>query len=151
MSDQTQQASVDWERLALTSHYDTAVAIRDALEEGNMAEATHGLEELIDALSRSDRRALESHLIRLFKHLIKWEVQPERRSRSWRNSIINARTEIARIQRRVVSLNRAVIVADWDELTELARREAEGETDLDIEPRTLTWLEVFEADYQLEV
>jgi hypothetical protein len=49
-----------------------------------------------------------------------------------------------------MSLNRAVILADWDELTELARREAESETDLDIEPRALTWHEVFEADYRLE-
>ena len=149
MGDQTQQR-VDWEGLALTSHYETAVAIRDALQEGNVAEATQGLEELIDALSRSDRRALESHLVRLMMHVIKWQVQPERRSRRWRNSIINARTEIARIQRRVMSLNRAVILADWDELTELARREAESETDLDIEPRALTWHEVFEADYRLE-
>jgi hypothetical protein len=149
MSEQTQQRT-DWEGLALTSHYDTAVAIRDALHEGNVDEATRGLEELIDALSRSDRRALESQLVRLMMHAIKWQVQPERRSRRWRNSIINARTDIARIQRRVMSLNRAVILADWDELTEVARREAEGETDVDIEPRPLTWHEVFEADYRLD-
>jgi hypothetical protein len=89
-------------------------------------------------------------LVRLMMHIIKWQVQPERRSRRWRNSIVNARTEIARIQRRVMSLNRAVILSDWDELTEVARREAEGETNLDIAPRALTWHEVFEAEYRLE-
>jgi hypothetical protein len=48
------------------------------------------------------------------------------------------------------SLNRHVIEEDWDELTEIARREAEGETDLDISPLHLTWEEVFENPYELE-
>jgi hypothetical protein len=47
------------------------------------------------------------------------------------------------------SLNRHVIEADWDELVELARLEAEGETNLDISPLTLTWQEVFEDEYAL--
>ena len=47
------------------------------------------------------------------------------------------------------SLNRRVIEEDWDELVELARLEAEGETDLDIPSLTLTWQEVFEDEYAL--
>jgi Domain of unknown function DUF29 len=43
----------------------------------------HGLEELIDALARADKRALESHLIRVMQHVITWKRQPERRSRTW--------------------------------------------------------------------
>jgi len=138
-----------WQELAQESHYHTAVAIRDVLQEGNMDDATTGLEELIDALSRSERRALESHLKRLMTHVIKWKVQPEYRSRSWRSTILSARQEIARLQRRMPSLNRRVIEADWDELVELARLEAEGETNLDISPLTLTWQEVFEDAYTL--
>jgi hypothetical protein len=46
-----------------------------------VATATTGLEELIAALSHSDDRAMKSHLIRLMQHIIKWKVQPERRSR----------------------------------------------------------------------
>ncbi len=61
----TEKLDRDWELLALTDHYHTAVAIRDALREGEVEEATQGLEALIDALSRSEERALESHLIRL--------------------------------------------------------------------------------------
>jgi Domain of unknown function DUF29 len=142
--------TVDWQELATTSHYQMAIAIRNILREGNVENATIGLEELIDALSRSDRRALESHLTRLLTHVIKWKVQPERRSRSWRNTILNARTAIMRLQRHTPSLNRSVIEEDWDELTEIARREAEGETNRDIPPLSLTWKEVFEDDYTLE-
>ncbi|ETX06619.1 MAG: hypothetical protein ETSY2_16010 [Candidatus Entotheonella gemina] len=36
---------MDWQDLALSSHFDTAVAIREALKEGNMSEANAGLEE----------------------------------------------------------------------------------------------------------
>ena len=74
---------VDWELLALTDQYYTAVAIRDALREGDVDGATEGLEELIDALSRSDERALESRLIRLMQHIITWKIHSERRSPSW--------------------------------------------------------------------
>jgi hypothetical protein len=49
-----------WQELAATSHYQTAVAVREALRKGNVQDATQGLEELIDALSRADRRALEA-------------------------------------------------------------------------------------------
>jgi hypothetical protein len=142
--------TVDWQELVTTSPYHVAIAVRDVLREGNMENAMIGLEELIDALSRSDRRALESHLTRLMTHVIKWKVQPERRSRSWRNTILNARTAIMRLQRHVPSLNRSVIEEDWDELTEVARREAEGEMNLDILPLSLTWKEVFEDNYTLE-
>jgi hypothetical protein len=55
-----------------------------------------------------------------------------------------------RLQRHTPSLNRSVIEEDWDELTEIARREAEGETNRDIPPLSLTWKEVFEDDYTLE-
>jgi hypothetical protein len=150
MSLTDKQRAVYWQELAQESHYHTAVAIRDVLQEGNVDDATTGLEELIDALSRSERRALESHLKRLMTHVIKWQVQPERRSRSWRSTILSARQEIARLQRRMPSLNRRVIEEDWDELVELARLEAEGETNLDISPLTLTRQEVFEDEYVLQ-
>jgi hypothetical protein len=52
-----------WQELAATSHYRTAVAVKQALQGGDMHEAILALEELIDALSRADQRALEHHLI----------------------------------------------------------------------------------------
>ena len=64
--------------------------------------------------------------------------------------ILSARQEIARLQRRMPSLNRRAIEEDWDELMKLARLEAEGATNLDISPLTLTWQEVFEDEYVLQ-
>ena len=70
----------NWQELAATSHYQTAVAVQHAVRTGDTASALEGLEELIDALSRSDRRALESYLMRLMQHIIQWRIQLERRS-----------------------------------------------------------------------
>ena len=54
----------------------------------------HLAEELED-MGRSERRALESHLKNLLLHLLKWSAQSRRRSRSWRDSMGNARDAMA--------------------------------------------------------
>lgn len=54
----------------------------------------HLIEEL-EAMGKSERRALESHLSVLLMHLLKWAHQPSMRSNSWKLSIENARQSIA--------------------------------------------------------
>jgi hypothetical protein len=139
-----------WQTLATTSPYQTAVAVREALRAGNVQNATQGVEELIDALSRSDRRALESHLVRLMQHIIKWSVQPDKRSRSWQSTIANARESIAEIQEDTPSLTDDVIRRLWEPALRKARREAEGDMDRTIPPLALTWETVFTQDYSLD-
>ena len=56
----------------------------------------HLAEELED-MGKSERRALGSHLQVLVMHILKWEFQPERRSRSWRLPILSARHGIHEI------------------------------------------------------
>jgi len=140
----------NWHDLATTSHYQTAVAVKDALHDGDPDNAMKGLEELIDALARSERRALRSQVIRLMQHVIKWQVQPERRSWSWVATIRNARREITDIQRETPSLTRRVIEAMWEDCLAAARDEAAGEMNRRVPPLQLTWAEVFEAEYTLE-
>ncbi len=53
----------------------------------------HLIEEL-EGLTKSDKRAIASQLIRLLLHLLKWQYQPQRRSDSWLDSITDARTQI---------------------------------------------------------
>ena len=89
---------MDWQELSATSHYQTALEIEDELEKGNIQEASVGLKELIEALGRSEKRALKSHLTRLMAHIIKWKTQSEKQSRSCVATIYNARDEIRDIQ-----------------------------------------------------
>src|SRR5262245_23531575 len=52
------------------------------------------LAEEIAALGIAQRHAVQGHLRLLLAHLLKWQYQPRKRSRTWQTTILNARTEI---------------------------------------------------------
>ena len=139
-----------WHELAIASHHQTAVAVKQALQRGNFREAAVGMQELIDALARSDKRALKSQLIRLMAHVIKWQTQPAKRSRGWRATINNGRREIHDIQEETPGLTRDVIEAMWQACLQAARDEAEADMNRETTVASLTWEDVFEKEYQLE-
>ncbi len=70
---------------------ETAELIREGSWQA--VDVEHLAEELED-LSKSERRAIASQLVRLLLHLLKWQYQPERRSDSWIDSITDARLQI---------------------------------------------------------
>jgi hypothetical protein len=142
--------TMNWETLSTASPYRTALAIKQELADGHIAEAATGLEELIDALSKSERRALKSQLVRLMLHIIKWQTQPERRSLSWVTSIADARDEIADIREETPSLNEGVIRDLWTKAFIMAKRNAEAEMGRIAEIEPLTWKEVFDLAYHLD-
>ncbi len=139
-----------WQTLSTTSPYKTAVAIKEEMEQGHIQEAVTGIEELIEALSRSEKRALKSQLVRLMLHIIKWKSQPERRYWSWAASIKDAREEIADIQEETPSLTDAVIESLWDKAFAMAKRDAEAEMGKKTDLQGLSWKETFEDEYELE-
>jgi hypothetical protein len=138
-----------WQELSTTSHYQTAVAVEQALNRGEIEDAKAGIQELIDALARSEKRALRSQLVRLMMHIIKWKTQPELRSSSWCVSILNARREIEEIREETPSLNRSVINGLWDRSFQAAKEDAEIEMGKKSAIGKLTWVQVFEHDYKI--
>ncbi|TAF08178.1 MAG: DUF29 domain-containing protein [Nostocales cyanobacterium] len=50
--------------------------------------------EEIEDMGRSERRSLESNLIVILLHLLKWQFQPEKRTGSWERSIIEHRRRV---------------------------------------------------------
>lgn len=58
----------------------------------------------IEAMGRSEKRALESNLIVLLIHLLKWQYQPEKRSGSWERSILEHRRRIKKALQESPSL-----------------------------------------------
>ncbi len=61
---------MNWQDISSTSHYKTALAVKHELYAGNLTEATLGIEALIQALSRSEKRALKSQLVGLMLHTL---------------------------------------------------------------------------------
>jgi len=139
---------MDWQDLATTSHYQTAVAVKDELLKGNIEEATAGIEELIEALGRADKRALRSQLTRLMAHVIKWKTQSAQRRRSWVATIENARFEIEEMLEFEPSLKPLVpdlLTGMFGKAKRIAEKEMGQETTL----TELSWPEVFDDDYSL--
>ncbi|OKH20377.1 DUF29 domain-containing protein [Chroogloeocystis siderophila] len=60
--------------------------------------------EELEGLNRSNENALESYLVVILTHLLKWEYQLKARSRSWQGSILNGRKRIARLCKQQPSL-----------------------------------------------
>ena len=63
----------------MESHYFDRCG-REKLEAGDIHAALQGIDELIDAMRRSEQRAVRSQLVRLMMHILKWQVQPTYRS-----------------------------------------------------------------------
>ena len=53
------------------------------------------LSEFLTSMARRDRRAVYSRLVKLLSHLLKWEHQGEKRTRSWHLTIVDQRQRLA--------------------------------------------------------
>jgi ribonucleotide monophosphatase NagD (HAD superfamily) len=140
----------NWEELVFSSHYLTTLAIREELLDGNVEAALLGTTQLMEAMSRIDRRAVKSHLAVLMMHIIKWKTQPQKRSKSWLTTIENAREEIRDIQEDTPSITNVVIGEFWNKALERALQLAEREMNEKPAIQALTWEEVFDDEYRLD-
>lgn len=52
------------------------------------------LSEFLESMARRDRREVKSRLVVLLMHRLKWEHQPDRRSGSWRSTILTQQDEL---------------------------------------------------------
>lgn len=84
--------------------------------------------EELETLGRSERREFGSHLQVLIMHLLKWQYQPDRRSRSW-DTISRSRDKVQDCLEDTPSLRRFLLDAEWTEkYYRRARRDAAKET-----------------------
>ena len=60
----------------------------EALKSGNFSQLDlEHLADEVESLGRSDRRELQSRLIVLLMHLLKWQFQAEMRAGSWKGTL----------------------------------------------------------------
>ena len=119
----------------MTGLYDTDYAAwadtnAELLRAGRIADADLGhIAEELEAMSKRERRALQSYLEVIVLHLLKWRYQPQLRTPSWRLSIENARQNAEKIL-----LDSPSLQASLDDLLHkaygYAKRSAVAETGL---------------------
>ena len=75
------------------------------LREGRLDEIdVANLLEEIEDMGRSEKRAIESNLVVLLTHLLKYRSQPDQRSSSWRGSIVEHRRRMRKLIKESPSL-----------------------------------------------
>ena len=132
----------------MTTNYETDV-VAWANEQAKLIRAgqfdqldlTHIAEEIED-VGKSEQRELASRMAVLLAHLLKWEYQPSRRSKSWQFTLTTQRKEVAYVLAEAPSLRGKFDDAKWLEiLWAKARTQAETETGLDIDtfPEICPW------------
>jgi hypothetical protein len=89
-------------------------ATAELLRAGRVEEIdTDTLAEYLADMARRDRREIESRLIVLIAHLLKWTYQPEHRSGSWRATVIEQRQELeGLLERGVLRTHAEAVLAD---------------------------------------
>jgi len=87
--------------------------------------------EEVESLSRSDRRAVKSQLIRVVKHLLKLNYQPNAfyYLNSWRSSVVEGRSQIQLILEDSPSL-KPYLEEIWVQCYREAAQQASAETGL---------------------
>ena len=91
-------------------------------------------------MGKSEKRELSSRMAVLLSHLLKWEYQADRRSKSWTSTIGDQRKRIALALKATPSLRASLTDADWLEEAWLdARSQARTETGLDNFPESCPW------------
>jgi hypothetical protein len=88
--------------------------------------------EELEAMGKRERRELISRLTILLAHLLKWQYQPARRTKSWRNTLAIQRSELSDLLEDSPSL-RFELEHSIDRAYERAKLIAEDETGLEAE------------------
>jgi Domain of unknown function DUF29 len=102
---------------------------------------THIAEEIED-VGKSEQRELASRMVVLLAHLLKWQYQPARQSKSWQHTLRTQRKEVAFVLAEAPSLRTKFSDAAWlDIIWAKAKSMAESETglDLDMFPESCPW------------
>jgi len=81
------------------------------------------LAEEIESLGKSQERELFSRYVVILVHLLKWRFQPERRTRSWRSTLLVQRDELESLYRFSPGL-KALRQATLEEAYPVARKRA---------------------------
>ena len=114
-----------------TDFYAWLLKSAELLRRGEFAELDlEQIAEELEGMARSDKRQLVNRLAVLLAHLLKWQYQPEKRSKSWQRTIREQRKRISLLLEDSPSL-KYEIEEKLKDAYEIAVLSAANETGLD--------------------
>lgn len=103
----------------------------ELLRQGKFSELdVEQIAEELEGMARSDKRQLINRLAVVLAHLLKWQYQPEKRSKSWERTIREQRKRISLLLEESPSL-KSEIDQRLSDAYEIAVLSAANETGLD--------------------
>jgi hypothetical protein len=121
------------EKLYERDYSQWAEAMADLLASGNLTELDiENLVEEVRDLSKRERDSLLSSLRLIIHHLLKWDYQPQLRSRSWLVTVQRERSNVADYLADSPSLKKYMTDEHLDKIYKKARLDAIAETGLDM-------------------
>ncbi len=103
-------------------------AMAELLRAGRFGDLDHpNLAEYLTDMARSDRRIVESRLVILMMHVLKWTHQEDMRTPSWRRTISSQRQQLNRLLKSGALRNHAetVLGETYADAVELAADETD--------------------------
>jgi hypothetical protein len=101
------------------------------LRQGRLDELdTENLAEEVDSIGRSDKREVRRRLAVLLTHLLKYQLQPGRRTQNWLSTIREQRRELQLVFEDSPSLLKSHLPNVFDDSYQYAKRKAGDETGL---------------------
>ncbi len=91
------------------------------------------LAEEVESIGRSDKREVYNRLTVLLVHLLKYQFQPNKRTRSWRSTIREQRRQIKLVFQDSPSLAKSYAPNAFDTIYRDARQDAGDETKLSVD------------------
>ncbi len=134
-----------------TDFYAWANIQAELLRTGQLEKADiERIAEEIESMGKSELRELENRLALLFTHLLKWQLQPTLRSRSWELTVKEQRRRLRRHLAQNPSLKtklpQALEDAYGDAILEAALQTGLAEESFPAQ-RPFTWDETLDDDY----
>ncbi len=103
-------------------------AMAELIAEGRLNDLDYpNLQEHLEAMARRDRKKVESRLALLIAHILKWTYQQEKRSPSWRGTIIVQRHKLSKLadSGTLRKHAEAVLAACYAEAVDMAMEETQ--------------------------
>ncbi|HEX8613277.1 MAG TPA: DUF29 domain-containing protein [Telluria sp.] len=96
--------------------------------------------EEIEGVAKAEKRELGRRMSALFAQLLEWNLQPDRRTAGLLRSIRDQRISIARVLRKMPSLQSSLLDVEWlDDAWKDAMSIAAAHMELEGLPRRSTW------------